>query len=739
MNRLAAAAERYAAIGWYVLPVHGIVDGRCTCGEGESCPSPGKHPRIPGWQNQATTDVATIRRWWKTWPHANIGIVAGKSGLVCLDIDPKHGGDDSLDQLIAEHGALPDTREQITGGGGRHILFKHPGGRIQNRQDASAVAPGIDTKGDAGFFVAAPSLHVSGKRYQWDGLEDTGVAELPGWLKKMLVSTSPPNVKTIAAGTQKFGEGRRHPALLSYAGKLRRAGCGSDEILSALLDFNRRCCVPPKAEGEVRKLAEDVTQRYEPQAYEATLDSLAALPVVEYERRREDAARELEMRVSVLDAEVKRRRSDTGACGDGPGGAPLELPDPESWPEPVNGAQVLDRIVEAVSRHVVLPPRCADAVALWVMFAHCHNSAGISPILAITSPVPSCGKTTLLTLIAALTPHDLPVSNITPAALFRSVEKWQPTLLIDEADSFLKGNEDLRGILDSGHSRALGFVVRTVGDDHEPRKFSTWCPKAIAVIGRLAPTLVSRSILIEMQRKRADDRVVSLRADRLGCFTLLERQAWRWRLDNGKGLNDDPQLPAALHGRAADNWRHLIAIADAAGGRWPRAARQAAVALEVGDDSEAAGVLLLEDISGLFSERETDRLSSAEIVEALAQMETRPWPEWYHGKPVSKRRVASMLKDFKIQPRTIRTEDGRTPKGYVQADFDDALARYSPSQSATPPQVNSHRASSDFPSATSGNVVADRKRTKLNKDGACGGVADTNGESKGKTPRRVEI
>ena len=221
--RLADAAERYAQLSWYVLPVYGIVEGQCTCGQGESCSSPGKHPRIPAWQNQATTDVATIRRWWKTWPHANIGVVAGKSGLVVLDIDPKHGGDDSLESLIAEHGALPDTREQVTGSGGRHILFKHPGGRIQNRQDASAVAPGIDAKGDAGFFVAAPSLHASGKRYQWDGLEDTGVAELPEWLKKKLVSGSP-NGKASVPGAQKVEKGQRHPALLSYAGRLRRAG-----------------------------------------------------------------------------------------------------------------------------------------------------------------------------------------------------------------------------------------------------------------------------------------------------------------------------------------------------------------------------------------------------------------------------------------------------------------------------------------------------------------------------------
>ena len=260
MNRLADAAERYAQLSWYVLPVHGIVEGQCTCGKGESCPHPGKHPRISGWQNQATTDVATIRHWWKTWPSANIGIVAGKSGLVVLDVDTRHGGDNSLDELIAEHGALPDTREQITGGGGRHILFKHPGGHIQNRQDQSSIAPGIDVKANGGFFVVAPSLHSSGNRYQWDGLEDGATAELPAWLKQLLTS-KPPNGK--AKSSEKFTDGQRHRALLSFAGKLRHAGCGPDEILAALLEFNRRRCSPPKSETEVRKLAEDIAQRYE--------------------------------------------------------------------------------------------------------------------------------------------------------------------------------------------------------------------------------------------------------------------------------------------------------------------------------------------------------------------------------------------------------------------------------------------------------------------------------------------
>jgi hypothetical protein len=140
----------------------------------------------------------------------------------------------------------------------------------------------------------------------------------------------------------------------------------------------------------------------------------------------------------------------------------------------------------------VAVPRCADiAAALWTVHAHALEAAGASPLLTLTSPEKRCGKTTMLLLLARLVPRALLSSNISPASLFRIVERYSPTLLVDEADSFLRDNEELRGILNSGHTRDAAFVVRTVGDEHEPRRFSTWAPKAVALIGRLQSNVVN--------------------------------------------------------------------------------------------------------------------------------------------------------------------------------------------------------------------------------------------------------
>src|SRR5262249_4841654 len=109
-------------------------------------------------------------------------------------------------------------------------------------------------------------------------------------------------------------------------------------------------------------------------------------------------------------------------------------------------------------------------------------------------------KSTVLTLIGALTPRALSASNITPAAVFRTVEKWHPTLIIDEADTFLKDNDDLRGILNCGHHRANAYVLRPTGDNHEPKRFCTWAPKVVALIGKLPPTLASRAIHVRLKR-----------------------------------------------------------------------------------------------------------------------------------------------------------------------------------------------------------------------------------------------
>lgn len=417
----------------------------------------------------------------------------------------------------------------------------------------------------------------------------------------------------------------------------------------------------------------------------SAIGDLAALPPLEYDRVRKEEAERLGVRVDTLDREVARQRGTSDDSSEG-----FALTDPVPFPQPVEGAGLLDLLAQIIRKHVVLAPSAADAVALWIVHTHAHDAADISPIAAITSPTPECGKTTLLALIGLLVPKPVQASNITPAALFRTVEKFRPTLLIDEADTFLKDSDELRGVVNSGHNRANAFVIRTTGDDHEPRRFSTWAAKAIALIGRLPPTIESRSIHIELRRLTIGETVSRLRAERTQGYEPLRRMAWRWARDNSSVLRSaDPELPKGVGGRAADNWRPLIAIADAAGGEWPRA-RLAAEALSANRSEQSAGVMLLDDIRRLFSDGAVDRLSSIEIVQTLGAREDRPWAEWHGDRPITARQIAKLLEPFGIRPNTVRF-GMTTAKGYLAADFADPFQRYLLPTEVTPSQSTDFR------------------------------------------------
>jgi len=411
----------------------------------------------------------------------------------------------------------------------------------------------------------------------------------------------------------------------------------------------------------------------------AKIAELALLDPVAYDRQRKDAAKSLGISVKTLDAEViKRRPKDIEARGAN------FLATVELWPEAIDGVQLLDDLADVVTRHVGLPEGGADAVALWAVHAHALDAAAITPLLAITSPTPECGKSTLLGLVGKLAPSPLPASNITPAAVFRAIEKWHPTLLIDEADTFLRDNDELRGVLNSGHGRDSAFVVRTVGEDFEPRRFSTWAAKAIAMIGELPATLASRSIHVEMRRLSFGETVEPLRFDKAAHLLPLARKAARWAADNLDALrNADPTMPEGFANRRADNWRALLTIADRAAGHWPERARRAALLLDKPDAGQTVALMLLADIHDLFNQRGDDRLSSAEICEHLGGLDGRPWPEFGRShKPITANGLARLLRPFKVFTSTIR-QGTTTPKGYALADFEEIFSRYLPSE---PPQ-----------------------------------------------------
>jgi len=201
----ALAAAWYAQRGWPVLPLHGVTDGRCTCGSA-TCPSAAKHPRLPNGVRGASVDAATVESWWTCWPDSNVGVATGtRAGVVVLDVDPRHGGTESLAELVREHGELPATVEALTGGGGRHLVFKHPGGTVRNR---SNMRPGIDVRGDGGYIVVPPSNHASGEQYRWrDGHwpHETTPAEMPVWLLALVTRGNLEDVNADAANPAATG------------------------------------------------------------------------------------------------------------------------------------------------------------------------------------------------------------------------------------------------------------------------------------------------------------------------------------------------------------------------------------------------------------------------------------------------------------------------------------------------------------------------------------------------------
>lgn len=257
------AALAYAEHGWLVFPLHTPNgNGRCDCRK--ECSSPGKHPRTMNGLNGATSDSDQIRQWWSMWPQANIGIATGaRSGFFVLDVDEAHGGKESIKALTEKHGPFPERTFQRTGGGGWHILFKHPGIRIGNVQNSDRLGKGIDVRGDGGYIVAAPSLHVSGQRYVWK----TGFDKLPDaphWLITALRRPDPQSIESYCSVAD-IPEGQRNNLLTSIAGAMRRRGLSEGAIAAALKVENLQRCVPPLPEGDIDKIARSIA-RYSPEA-----------------------------------------------------------------------------------------------------------------------------------------------------------------------------------------------------------------------------------------------------------------------------------------------------------------------------------------------------------------------------------------------------------------------------------------------------------------------------------------
>jgi hypothetical protein len=406
----------------------------------------------------------------------------------------------------------------------------------------------------------------------------------------------------------------------------------------------------------------------------------------------------------------------------------LEFETVEPAAHAVDGAALLTDIATLVRRFVVIDQAPADTLALLIVNAHAHEAADISPIGVVTSPTKRCGKSTLLRLVLALAPRPLATSNITSAAVFRAVEAYRPTLVIDEADTFVTIKEELRGILNAGHTRDLAYVVRSVGDDHEPRKFSTWCLKFIGLIGHLPDTLRDRSITMPLRRRLKSEPVERLQRRAMPAIVGdLPARLTRWTADHLAVLRSQVvALPEALNDRQADNWEPLLAIADLAGGDWPARARAAALALSgqgEDQDHEEVAVAALRDVGALLTTAPGQRLASADVIGRLTADPTGRWAEYRAGRPITPRQLARLLERFKVKPRVIRLPNGTTPRGYHLTDLADPLSRYVPPVDPQHPQhANSETDLGAVSGCATGWVCCGRKITRnwARRFGCCG-------------------
>jgi hypothetical protein len=422
----------------------------------------------------------------------------------------------------------------------------------------------------------------------------------------------------------------------------------------------------------------------------SVIEQLAALSAIEYGRRRKEEAKKIGVTVGTLDREVNNLRTKQGAEDN-------FLPHwrIEPWPEKVDGAVLLADLRQQFTRYVVLPKHAAPALALWVLHTWVFGCFDITPYLSITSPTKRCGKTVLMTLLYWLSCRGKKSDSMSKAAIYRSAGEEKPTLVLDEVGWVVDLQDERQGILCGGFE-VNGYVEVCEGEgtDITTRRFSTYCPKVFGLIGKLTPTLVDRSICIPLDRKLRTDKVERLRRRDNDEFTQLRRRCLRWANDNAKALAQSPPLELeGLNDRALDFWEPLLTIADRAGGKCPKVARETALALsgESKEDDEDVRVGLLKDIREAFGD--ADLVRSDNLVAKLTADPERPWADWKRGRPLTQKQLGGLLKPFGIISVNVRLPGFGQGKGYRRADFEEAWAAYCPGQNTHSARIQTFEAS----------------------------------------------
>jgi hypothetical protein len=629
-----------------------------------------------------------VLEWQEKLKPASWALITGMlSNRVVLDFDGETGA------RTREALGLPAPHRRSPRGG-HHLDCLWPGFKVKTltcKNDAALMerCPGCDPRGDGGFCI------ILGKsadgEYEWllDSTDpytlDAATWEVIQPLKSKKAKTKPkatadekPNGSTKRVGVELLvrtalgkvtaGMGRNNAGAW-LAIQLRDNNYSKAEALAVA--FSERC---PPTDGHGGE------SPYTPEEWAATLDSIYSQPAREPWSEPGETPPPL-----LLPSPVLLPPLDS---------AEIPFVDPAQEPQPaslnVNIADLLTKISEFMRRFVYMTATQVTIVALWVIHSHAIDATDFTPYLNIYSAMLRSGKTRLLEILKLLVRNPWFTGRTTTSALVRKIDRYKPTLLLDESDAAFEAkssdySEALRGILNTGFERDGAYTMNVpVGNSWEPRDFSTFAAKAIAGIGNKLPdTVKDRAIPIALKRKLKSDPVERFRKRKeKPKGAELHKLAYLWAQANVEVLSKaEPALPEELDDRRWDVCEPLLSIADLAGGEWPELARKALVSIcGTGADTEDLSLRLLLDTRSVFT---VEELRTEVLLGSLMTLNESPWMDYKRNSPLSARQLADLLRPFGIGSRTIHEgtgENRKGAKGYVKRDFKDAWERYLPSE-----------------------------------------------------------
>ncbi len=404
---------------------------------------------------------------------------------------------------------------------------------------------------------------------------------------------------------------------------------------------------------------------------------LAQLDELTYQLKKRKIAKELGIGTNDLDRIVKQERQG------------LELAkiatltaDIEPYTSRVNGDELAHEILHIVKSHIVCNDAVAIAITLWIFFSWCIDVAYIAPIAWINAPEKRCGKTQLATLMGRMSKRSIMASNVSQSALFRTIERYKPTFVIDEADSFFHGDMDLKNIINCGFSRDNPYVWRCVGDNHEPIPFDVFGAKIISGIGKLPSTVMDRSISLTLRRALPTEKRQRVKDIPKATTETIKAKLARWADDNmDRVATSKPKLPETIYNREFDTWEILFQIANTLGDDWLKLVTNACLAITQTDSKEPSeNEELLTDIKAIFELQAVDSMATRDLLTALIGADsdglTKRWATSNKGQPMTDRQLAKRLKDFEIKSSKINKPNETQKRGYYLADFADAFKRY---------------------------------------------------------------